>query len=223
MQKLLLSVFMFCSFLMAAEPSPTLTETAPKNYWSPLEMGLDLSYSALSYKDHVWLDGATNQTRGHSIRVALEWIPLGDSPYGKPTIGVASGFNWINRAGFGAAYANFYAVPVTPYLGYRLEYFVKQVLIPYGKIGLNYTFSRQETFFEEGKRITEKPYLGLDYSLGVELCLNVIDQASVRRLDSSMGINGVYLFAEYNKSRSLGAKWANLSHEEIQFGMRFEF
>lgn len=210
------------SFAMAAE-SGAIQEEVKKNYWSPLRGGLDLSYTPIAYKNLQWTDGENSEAKGHGVRIAVEWIPLGDYPYGKPVIGSGVGFTWITKAQAGNGVADLYTLPLSPYIGYRMEYFENQFLIPYGKIGMTYAFTRQNTKFETGTRVTEKPYLGFDYALGGELCLNVIDRTSVRNLDSLVGINGVFLFAEYSKSKDLGAQWANLSHEEIQMGMRFEF
>lgn len=213
----------FLTSLQAAESPEGSTVTGADKYATPLSAAVEIVYVPTSYLSYAWQDGSTQSNTLNGFRVNFEWIPFGDMPYGKPVIGVGAGFSWISNVNIGQVPSDLFVVPVEPYLGYRLDYFKNQILVPYGKIGLGYANVREENKVEGGKQTRSASYLGLDLSVGAEFWLNFIDSKSARNLDSSVGINNVYLLVEYFKSRELGAQYANLSREELRLGMRFEF
>ena len=195
-----------------------------KSYASPLSAAIELVYAPTSFKHYQWSGGGTNDARFSGFRVNAEWIAFGDSPYGKPVLGIGVGAAWISDLAVDSSkFGTLFVIPVEPYIGYRMDYFRNQVVVPYGRLGLGLAYLQEEVQVADGKRLSHDSYLGLDLAVGAEVWLNFVDRKSARNLDASTGINNVYLLVEYFKSRELGAKWANLAREEVRLGMRFEF
>lgn len=225
-----LLLFIFSSVAPGAEiPGPTAesntrAEVSTRSFASPISGAIELIYLPTAFPNYQWSNGASNEAKYSGFRLGFEWIPFGDMPYGKPVFGVSTGLTWISGVGLTpGTKGSLAAFPVEPYIGYRADIFKNQILVPYGKLGLGYAYIHEEIQVADGKREASYNYLGLDLSVGAELWLNYIDRKSARSLDTSTGINNVYLLLEYLKSRDLGAKYANLSREELRLGMRFEF
>lgn len=219
-----ISVSLFGAELPAGTAPETAVEVQAKNYRSPLNAAVDLQYTPTSYTQYDWYEGITKNASGHGIRVGAEWIPFGEVPYGKPAVGVATGFHWFSRVGVvDSINADLYTVPIEPYFAYRLDIFEKQILVPFAKVGLNVTFLHQDTNTPDGAKDRSGTYQGFDYGFGGELNLSFIDRVSARNLENSTGINDTFLVFEYSKSRRLGADYGpDLSHEEYRLGLRFE-
>lgn len=176
---------------------------------SPLNFALDLKYVPIHYRN-------LTPASGHGGQIALEWLPIGNR-FGKPVLGVSAGGGHIKRVPLDdGSNAQLTTIPVTAYLGYRLDFIDNQILVPFGKVGRNVTWIKQRPG-------SDSRYDAWDYSLGVELCLNGIDSRSARRLDASTGINGTFLVFEWIKSiPNRGNTQPNLAREEVQMGLRFE-
>lgn len=184
----------------------------PRPIVSPLNFGLDLKYVPLQYPK-------VSSAEGHGVQIALEWLPIGMYKHyaGKPVIGASVGYGRIRdlkTAPGGRVSLN--SIPVSAYVGYRLDFFDNQILVPFGKIA-------RTRIHESRNPGGGSRYESWDYSLGGEICLNAIDPVSARRLDSSTGINNTYLVVEWTRSVPLDGRVQNdLSRDEWQIGLRFE-
>lgn len=108
-------------------------------------------------------------------------------------------------------------------------------LVPYGKIGLSYTFwnvyngndqvSRAETTLGlSGRGRGGTP--GWQAAAGLSLALDFIDPGSARELDSETGVNHTYIFAEWDKYAASGLGQSGKLHvgdSSWVAGLMFEF
>jgi hypothetical protein len=104
-------------------------------------------------------------------------------------------------------------------------------LVPYGKLGLNYTFWNiydgndlvaEDTRGGRGRGGT----LGWQAALGLSLVLDIVDLGSARELDSETGINHTHLFVEAVKYEASGLGQKNRLHvgdTTWLAGLMFEF
>jgi hypothetical protein len=105
-------------------------------------------------------------------------------------------------------------------------------LVPYGKVGLNYTFWN---IYDGNELVAENPggggrgrggTLGWQAAAGLSLVLDIIDLGSARELDSETGINQTHVFAEYVKYEASGLGQKNKLHvgdSTWLAGLLFEF
>jgi hypothetical protein len=107
-------------------------------------------------------------------------------------------------------------------------------LVPYGKIGLNYTFW---SVYNGNGEVARAGALGLSgrgrggtrgwqMAAGLALALDFIDSGSARELDSETGVNHTYLFAEWDKYQVSGLGQAGRLHvgdSTWVAGLMFEF
>jgi hypothetical protein len=193
---------------------------------TPLNFGLDLSFASGKYDDYKFSNGTGVGERSKGVNIALEWIPT--IYYGKPVIGVSitpgvSANTQVGVNGSGAPiYTSLNVLPVGAYLGYRFDYFVNQVVVPFAKVGTSVLFA-SETSKTGSARGGSTTGWNFDYSLGAELNLSAIDRPTQRTMDNKFGINTTYLILEYFSSRSLkGGAYPNLSRNEWRLGLRFE-
>ncbi|HEY0713862.1 MAG TPA: MXAN_2562 family outer membrane beta-barrel protein, partial [Polyangia bacterium] len=107
-------------------------------------------------------------------------------------------------------------------------------LVPYGKIGLNYT---GWSIYDGNDQVAEGGAAGFpgrgrggtrgwQWSAGLALALDIIDRGSARELDSETGVNHTYLFAEwadYNVSGLGQDKRLNVGDSTWVLGLTFEF
>jgi hypothetical protein len=104
-------------------------------------------------------------------------------------------------------------------------------LVPYGKVGLSYTFWN---IFDGNGLVAENPgggrgrggTLGWQAAVGLSLVLDILDLGSSRELDSETGINHTHLFAEYVKYEISGLGQKNKLHvgdSTWLAGLMFEF
>ena len=207
MKRLLVVVFaLTCGSLLA------VSETGDSPLWS----GVDLQYVPVQYKTYDWGSGATTSQTGSGGRLAVEWIPF--DLYGKLGVGGGLGVNVIKNADFGGTRATLTAVPIEASVGYRLDFFHNQILVPYGKLSLAHTLTFQRGIDVPGYR----GFWSLDKILGVGLNLNLFDQKTARNWDRRSGVNATYLVVEYVKSDALGSSTVNLNYSNFRFGLRFE-
>lgn len=198
------------------------SEHKPKSYASPLDYGLDIKYQASRYPNLVWANSAKSGSSGYGAVISFEWLPLGDL-YGKIVLGFNFSATYLSRAILDdGETGKLMAFPVGPYLGYRLDLIKNQVLVPFVKYG--FTVANTHQVPEATGQSRTAYYYGLDWTLGVEFCLNSLEPSAGNTFDATMGINGTYLVAEVVLSSNLNAtKHPDLSGNQIQGGFRFEF
>ena len=129
----------------------------------------------------------------------------------------------VNAAVADDVYATLTTFPLEPYVFYRADFFAHQIVVPFIRFGNETVFTAQSS-----KTGAEHPgvltYVGLVYSIGLELCLGFFEPATAQVMDANIGINNTYLVAEYFGSIQMGlAKQPNLDRTEYRFGLRFEF
>ncbi|HEY0708051.1 MAG TPA: MXAN_2562 family outer membrane beta-barrel protein [Polyangia bacterium] len=107
-------------------------------------------------------------------------------------------------------------------------------LVPYGKIGLNYT---AWSIYDGNDQVAEGGTAGFtgrgcggtrgwQWSAGLALALDIIDRGSARELDAETGVNHTYFFAEwaqYNASGLGQDKRLNVGDSTWVLGLTFEF
>jgi len=197
-------------------------------YDSPLDFGIDISYSPRKYTNYQYTSAVTSEMVGYAGSVNVEWLPL--QQFGKLGLGVGSGFsvhpNVVVIAGGGTSgedlVATLYTVPVEFHLSYHADYFKNQIIVPYGKIGPSITFIKQNSEFGYS-RDGILSFKGLDFAAGLQLNLNPLEKSAARDMDLATGINTSYLFAEYHVTNSMGTNEYDLSRKEWRLGLRFEF
>lgn len=104
-------------------------------------------------------------------------------------------------------------------------------LVPYGKLGLNYTFWN---IYDGNDRVAENPgggrgrggTLGWQAAAGLSVVLDIIDLGAARELDSETGINQTHVFFEYVKYEASGLGQKNklrVGDSTWLAGLMFEF
>jgi len=124
-------------------------------------------------------------------------------------------------------------VPLGAMVVYRLDQparYARFPLVPYGKLGLNYTWwsiydGNGEIVDPHGSppgrgRGTTPGWQG---ALGLSLLLDVFDPAAARALDGEVGINHTYLFGELSKVQSTGTGKLHVGGTTWYLGLMFEF
>lgn len=179
--------------------------------------GVDLEFSPVSYDNYVWKDGHTDPKSGYGVRLAVEWIPFPER-YGKISVGFGVGLYDVSKIALaGGSYGELQALPIDPYIGYRLDYFRHQILVPFVKVGPEMTILRDRTM------AGNQTYWGMNYTVGLELCLDRIDKSSAHALEHDFGIKHSYLIGEFMRDRYLGRdEGPDLTRDEWRFGFRFE-
>ena len=114
---------------------------------------------------------------------------------------------------------------------YRFDYFAIRnsfPLVPYVKLALIYTpwwvLKGGGVEYVNGVRSAGGKW-GAGFTGGLSFLLDVVEPRMARDFDSDMGVNHVYLFAEYQVSsvNNFGQPGFNLSANYFMFGLSFEF
>lgn len=106
--------------------------------------------------------------------------------------------------------------------------------VPYGKVGLNYTFW---SVYDGNDQVAEAGAAGLSgrgrggtrgwqWSAGLALALDIIDPGSARELDAETGVNHTYFFAEWAQYDVSGLgqdRRLNVGDSTWVLGLTFEF
>ena len=223
MRKLVCSlVFMFSSTLAlnaaAAESSVGVLEETSYSRSSFVNVGVDIQFVPIRYKNYQWTDGQTSNETGSGLHLGVEWIPF-DERYGKLGFGLGFGFYAIRNVTFNGKRATLTALPLEAYLSYRFDYVEDQILVPFVKVGASGALTKQKGIEVPGMQT----YYGFDYSAGLELCLDQIDRSASRHLMMNTGISNTYLAFEYLRSAYLNQhRGPNLTRDEMRIGLRFE-
>jgi len=111
-------------------------------------------------------------------------------------------------------------VPVSLLAVYRMDVFAERwnvPLVPYAKLGLNYTFWKvtdgngDVATLPQGGRGAGGT-AGWQASAGLALQLDILDPASMREIDSETGLNHMYVFCEYAHVDASGLGMGNRLH-----------
>ena len=124
-------------------------------------------------------------------------------------------------------------IPIAALLVYRLDVAAERwsiPLVPYGKLGLNYTFWQ----ISDGNG--NVPYYGGGHgsggtagwqaAAGMSLLLDILDSDAARNLDMETGVNHSYVFFEWNRVDATGLGMSNKLHlgdSRWVIGLMFEF
>jgi opacity protein-like surface antigen len=206
----------------AATESSSIT-TANRPSESPINFAVDLQYTGFR-----WSNLSADRAGGHIFgevgkggRLAIEYIPvksigrigigLGITLHGEPNIALGN-----NR------FTSIIGVPIDLSVSYRAAFSPRQWVVPFlkggiGAVGVKYT---SKTGGPDQITQTEGT---LNYGGGIEFCLSRLELGTAHRLDSSLGVNAIYLVSEYSRGKMLGLSQLDLSYEAYQMGMRFEF
>jgi hypothetical protein len=124
-------------------------------------------------------------------------------------------------------------VPLAAMLVYRLDQaarYARFPLVPYGKLGLNYTWW---SIYDGNDEIVDPhgspPGRGRGFTpgwqgaVGVSLLLDVLDPGAARALDGEVGINHTYVFGELAKVQSTGSGKLHVGGSTWYLGLMFEF
>jgi hypothetical protein len=103
---------------------------------------------------------------------------------------------------------------------YRMQYWDRQPVIPYGEAGADY-FTFVETR-NDGKPARYGGALAAHVAGGVALSLNWLDRVNMSRLDQEYGINSVYLTGEYRHIIGLNSSY-DFTSNIVSGGFLFEF
>jgi len=111
----------------------------------------------------------------------------------------------------------------------QLERLFAVPLVFYAKIGLNYnlwwsTDGNGETVTVNDKN-SSGGKKGWHYGLGIRFLLDILDPVAAVKFDNEYGVNGSYIFIEYNSSTidDFGAKGFKLGGDYWRFGLALEF
>jgi hypothetical protein len=169
--------------------------------------------------------------------LALDWQFF--HGFGSLGVGLASGYaeifgkSFLDGGGTEASTqtTSLKLIPIKLFLVWRMDIFANQFdipFVPYAKLGLqlNHWWSAKggKTSVVGGDKASgwRSGWLGV---LGLALQLDAFDRQLAKDLDTSMGINHSYVFAEYafEQVQDFSKKGLNLSSGHWMFGLAFEF
>lgn len=114
----------------------------------------------------------------------------------------------------------FVALPNSLGAVYRMQFFDRQILVPYADGGV------MGITFAEFRDDEDAPKIGLGYagffSLGGALNLGLLDSLSLLELDREYGINGLYLTGEFRQIVNMGSDY-DFTSSTINAGILAEF
>ncbi len=111
-------------------------------------------------------------------------------------------------------------IPTSLLAVYRMDVFAERwnvPLVPYAKVGLNYTFWKVTDGNGDVATLTQGGRgaggtAGWQASAGLAFQLDILDPASMRELDSESGLNHMYAFCEYAHVDASGLGMGNRLH-----------
>ncbi|HEX7599394.1 MAG TPA: MXAN_2562 family outer membrane beta-barrel protein, partial [Polyangia bacterium] len=129
-----------------------------------------------------------------------------------PTTGASTGVRSVDQT-------SLRLIPTAALLAYRWDVAAERFhipLVPYGKLGLNYTFwqikngNGQVPSYKGGNG--SGGTAGWQAAAGVALLLDFMDPEAARNLDIETGVNHSYLFFEWNHVEATGLGMKNKLH-----------
>ena len=118
------------------------------------DLGMTLQYGSITHNSTAFINSPANLNstkRGHSGRLALEWMPI-QSPIGKIGVGMStaifrSATNSIpvtlTDGSSAASAATMTTVSLNGFLAYHAQFFPTQVIVPTARFGVGPTFAFQ--------------------------------------------------------------------------------
>jgi hypothetical protein len=111
----------------------------------------------------------------------------------------------------------------------QLQYLLDIPFVFYAKIGLNYNFwwitngLGDTVDYEDGHSYGGKK--GWNYGLGIRFLLDILDSDTAINFDNQYGVNGSYIFVEYNSSKidDFGKDGLKLGGSYLKFGLALLF
>lgn len=196
-----------------------------EDYASPLSFGLDIHYSQVKYSGFFVdpLTAADVAPAQSGAGLYFEWLPI--TRWGKLGLGVGYQYVFNRTVTYSSSdtskmSANVIEVGAT----YRLDYFLNQYVVPYGRFALAFVFPHENaTVGGVEVKPSHSMQKGTEVAFGGEVLLDWLEPRSAANLDRDQGINNLYLFGEYIKFTSPSGASADLSYSGFRAGMRAEF
>lgn len=117
--------------------------------------------------------------------------------------------------------------PMTATATLRLDVFKEQILVPFGRAGLDYWLWKENWAVPEGSNDTSKisgAKRGWHYAFGGMLLLDPLDRHSAQELQSTTGIDDTYIVGEYRvTTMNHDEGGLDLSMSEFTLGLKFDF
>lgn len=152
--------------------------------------------------------------------------------YGSAGVSLSAGYAEEYAEGFDASAgggrvpqkSGLQVFPITLGVFYKLDYAAERwgfPLVPYAEASLRYIpyrFAGSESNTKGGKR-------GYGLTAGVQLMLDFLEPSMARSLDSDLGVNHTYLFAEYTRAEvnNFGKAGLDLSSRGWMFGLALDY
>jgi hypothetical protein len=248
---LLLGVAAVVAVTATARPAAGQTILRDRDaYRSPQRFVLELRFGPYSPDVDSEFDGATPHRdffgKGARLMTQVELDYQLFQSFGSAAIGLSAGFFRekakayaepapgevpTERSGDDSRFALYPVALLAVYRADQTWRMARIPLVPYVKLGLNYTFwtvydgnDKVATHMASGRG--RGGTFGWQAAVGASVVLNFIDPGSARELDAETGINSTNLFFEYGKYDSSGLGQKNRLHvgdTTWLMGLGFEF
>ena len=238
--------------LAAAPASAQIAIRNPDSFRSPQRFGLELRLGPYSPEIDEEFKGAKTPHKDYfgddtrlMFQIELDWQIYRHVVGGSVGVGASLGYFRENaaapfnatddptaeRSGDRSRLSLYPMALVGVYRADQLWRLWRIPLVPYGKLGLNYTFWN---IYDGNDLVAENPgggrgrggTWGWQAAAGLSLVLDIIDPGSARELDADTGINHTHLFFEYVKYEVSGLGQKNKLHvgdSTWLAGLLFEF
>lgn len=198
---------------------------APEDYASPLRFAVELDYSPIKFHG-LFIDPGTGADAALSQGTTglwAEWIPL--TRWGKLGVGIGYHYVFSRTINFSTGdTSRFNAHLVQLGASYRLDYFRSQYVVPYARLALAAAIPRIiDTSANSETRINLPTQKGIEIAFGGEFLLNWLEPKAALNLDREIGINNLFLFAEYVSFNSPSGSVVDISYRAVRGGVRCEF
>jgi hypothetical protein len=237
--------------LTAAAPAQAQLFTRPnEEFRSPKRYALELRFGPYSPNVDAEFGGARHPHQvyfgdGARLMTQVEFDFQFFNRFGTAAVGISVGYFAENGKGRLSEYAEpsgdntkLSLFPSAIMLVYRADQLWNRLrvpLVPYGKLGLNYTiwsiYNGNDQISAGGGSMGpggrgRGGTRGWQGALGLSLALDFIDPGSARELDSETGVNHTYIFAEWAKYEISGLGQSgrlNVGDTSWVAGLMFEF
>ena len=205
-------------FLAVTAMTAEIEDTFEGRIESPMNFALEVTYQPIAFERV--RSGLGNVGTGNILGLSFEWMPL--QRYGKLSLGAVFGGGGASISNSGSEQAALLLLMGEVFAAYRLDFLEGQILVPYVRVSKSLVYSQEENKLEQWHRRSLPLYDGQVVSVGGEVLLDWIDKSSDVVLDSSYGVNSVYLLAEYRRMTSSGQSM-DFDSQWWRMGLRFEF